>query len=157
MDQHNVSFSAEKDDLSSALAWIARSLPAKPTQPILRGVLIHANDDGLELFGFDREVSTRVHISAEVHEPGKMLVAGKLASDIVGSLPEKSISMEYEGSKVIVTCGSSRFELPAMTLEDYPVLPELPRVTGTIDPQLFSEAIGQVAICLLYTSPSPRD
>ncbi|RAV32880.1 DNA polymerase III subunit beta [Corynebacterium heidelbergense] len=145
MDQ-TVSFTVPKDDLASALAWVARSLPSKPTQPILRGVLIDATDSGLVLSGFDREVSTRVKINAEVMETGSLLVAGKLASDIVGSLPNKPITMEYQGSTVLLTCGSSRFELPPMTIEDYPPLPDLPEVTGTIDPHLFQEAIGQVAI-----------
>lgn len=144
MDQ-TVSFVVPKDDFSSALGWVARSLPSKPTQPILRGVLINATDDGLELSGFDREVSTRVRINAEVDEPGQILVAGKLASDIVGSLSDKPIRIDYEGTTVVMTSGSSRFELPAMTIEDYPVLPELPAVTGTIDPHLFAEAISQVA------------
>lgn len=146
MEQQVVSFTVAKDDFASALAWVARSLPSKPTQPILRGVLIDADDNGLQLSGFDREVSTRVRISAEVSEPGRILVAGKLASDIIGSLPAKPINIDYDGTKVLVTCGSSRFELPAMTIDDYPVLPDLPEVTGTIDPSLFSEAISQVAV-----------
>lgn len=145
MDQQTVRFRVSKDDFASALGWVARSLPSKPTQPILRGVLIIADDEGLELSGFDREVSTRVRINADVSEPGRILVAGKLASDIVGSFPDKPITIEYQGNTVLVTAGSSRFELPAMTIEDYPVLPQLPAVTGTIDPHLFSEAISQVA------------
>ena len=146
MDSQTVSFIVPKDDFASALAWVARSLPSKPTQPILRGVMIVADDDGLELSGFDREVSTRVRINAEVNEPGKILVAGKLASDIVGSLPNKPINIEYDGTTVTLKTGKSKFELPAMTIEDYPVLPELPDVTGTIDPNLFAESISQVAV-----------
>lgn len=141
-----MSFTVPKDDFSSALAWVARSLPSKPTQPILRGVMIEADDDGLHLSGFDREVSTRVHINAEVDEPGSILVAGKLVSDIVGSLPNKPITMRYEDTTVTLSSGSSRFELRPMTIEDYPVLPQLPETTGTIDPHLFSQAISQVAI-----------
>jgi len=146
MEQHTVSFTVPKDDFSSALAWVARSLPSKPTQPILRGVMIEADDDGLHLSGFDREVSTRVHINAEVDEPGSILVAGKLVSDIVGSLPNKPITMRYEDSTVTLSTGSSRFELRPMTIEDYPVLPKLPENTSTIDPHLFSQAISQVAV-----------
>lgn len=145
MEQHTVSFTVPKDDFSSALAWVARSLPSKPTQPILRGVMIEADDDGLHLSGFDREVSTKVHINAEVDEPGRILVAGKLVSDIVGSLPNKPITMRLEETTVTLSSGSSRFELRPMTIEDYPVLPQLPDNTGSIDPHLFSQAISQVA------------
>jgi DNA polymerase-3 subunit beta len=144
VDQH-VSFTVSKDDFSSALAWVARNLPSKASQPILRGVLIDATDDGLQLSGFDREVSTKVRISADVSEPGQVLVAGRLASNIIGALPDKPVQLDFDGTKVQVNCGNSHFELPAMTIEDYPVLPEFPQVAGSIDPNLFTEVITQVA------------
>lgn len=146
MENHNVSFTVPKDDFSSALAWVARSIPMKPTQPILRGLLITATDEGLELSGFDREVSTHVRINADVQQTGEILVAGRLAKDIVGSLPNKPIQFDVQDSTVILRSGNSRFQLPVMTLEDYPPLPEMPEVTGTIDPALFAEAVSQVAI-----------
>ncbi|WP_296104830.1 DNA polymerase III subunit beta [uncultured Corynebacterium sp.] len=145
MEPNGVSFRVAKDDLSAALSWVARSLASKPTQPILRGVMMTADDDGLLLAGFDYEVSTRVRISAEVLEPGQVLVAGKLANDIIGSLPHKDVAISVDGTKVHVTCGQSNFELPAMTIEDYPELPSVPDETGRIDPHVFTAAIGQVA------------
>ena len=93
MEANGVSFRVAKDDLSAALSWVARSLASKPTQPILRGVMMTADDEGLLLAGFDYEVSTRVRISAEVLEPGQVLVAGKLANDIIGSLPHKDVAI----------------------------------------------------------------
>src|SRR5699024_2973152 len=102
MEQEKVRFSVAKDDFASALAWVARALPTKPTQPILSGVMILADDDGLEPTSIDREVSTRVHVNANVDETGHNLVAGKLASDIVEELPGKEITMEYYGSTVLV-------------------------------------------------------
>ena len=44
---NNVSFRVERDDLSDAAAWVARSLPTKNTQPILRAVVITVDDDVL--------------------------------------------------------------------------------------------------------------
>jgi DNA polymerase-3 subunit beta len=45
-----------------------------------------------------------------------------------------------------LTCGSARFSLPTMAVEDYPTLPTLPEETGTLPSELFAEAISQVAI-----------
>ena len=146
MEQTDVRLRAAKDDLADAVAWVARSLPTRPTQPILRGMVFVAGDEGLEVAGYDYEVSTQIRIAAEISETGRFAVNGKLVSDIVSKLPNKPIDMHYDGTKVLVTCGKSRFELPAMTLEDYPALPSVPAATGTIDPQLFTEAIGQVAV-----------
>ncbi|WP_048760010.1 DNA polymerase III subunit beta [Corynebacterium vitaeruminis] len=146
MEQTEVRIRAAKDDLAGAVSWVARNLPARPTQPILRGMIFLADDNGLQLAGYDYEVSTQIRISAEVDEPGRFAVNGKLVSDIVSKLPNKQVEMHFDGTKVIVRCGSSRFELPSLTLEDYPQLPEAPAATGTVDASLLAEAIGQVAV-----------
>lgn len=146
MDSSSVSFRVAKDDLANAVAWVARSLPAKPTQPVLRGMLITADDEGLELAGFDYEVSSKQRISADVSQPGRIAVAGKLIAEITATLPNKPVDVNVDGTKVLLSCGASRFELPSIPLDDYPQLPNLPEVTGAIDPKLFTEAVTQVAI-----------
>ena len=145
MESQNVSFRVAREDLVTAVAWVARNLPTKPTQPVLRAMLITADDEGLELAGYDYDVSTRVRLSAEVSQPGRIAVAGKLLSEITGSLPNKPVDFRIDGSKAFVTCGSSRFELPLIPLDDYPMLPKLPAGTGSINTKLFTEAVSQVA------------
>lgn len=145
MDSQAVSFRVARDDLGNAVAWVARSLPTKATQPVLRAMVITASDEGLELAGFDYEISTRVRIPAEIAESGRIAVAGKLMSEIVNTLPNKPVDLQVDGSKLLLACGSSRFELPLIPLDDYPQLPNLPEVTGTIDPSLFVDAVTQVA------------
>lgn len=140
-----MSFRVAKDDLADAVAWVARSLPTKATQPVLRAMVINADDSGLEFAGFDYEISTRVRIAGEVSEPGRIAVAGKLMSEIVNTLPNKPVELTVDGTRLLLHCGSSRFELPLVPLDDYPQLPTLPEVTGTIDPALFVDAITQVA------------
>src|SRR5690606_6768393 len=45
-----------------------------------------------------------------------------------------------------IVCGSARFTLPTMPVEDYPTLPEMPASTGKVDAAAFAAAVGQVAI-----------
>lgn len=145
MDSQPVSFRVARDDLANAVAWVARSLPTKATQPVLRAMVMTATDSGLELAGFDYEISTRVTLAAEIAEPGRIAVAGKLLSEIVNTLPNKPVELQVDGQKLLIACGRSRFELPLIPLDDYPQLPALPEVTGTIDPEAFVKAITQVA------------
>lgn len=146
MESHAVSFRVEKEDLANAVSWVARNLPTKAAQPVLRAMIISADENGLELAGFDYEVSTRVRLNAEVAEFGKVAVAGKLISDICGSLPNRPVEFHTEGATAHLKCGSSRFDLPLIPLDDYPTIPTLPEVTGRVDPKLFTEAISQVAV-----------
>jgi len=128
------------------VAWVARNLPTRPTVPVLAGVLLTGSDDGLTISGFDYEVSAQVQVAAEIASPGSVLVSGRLLSDITRALPAKPVDVGVEGTRMSLTCGSARFSLPTMAVEDYPALPDLPEDTGVISSELFAEAIGQVAV-----------
>ncbi len=142
----DLKFRLTREDFADAVAWVARTLPSRPTVPVLAGVLLTGSDDGLTISGFDYEVSTEVQIPAEIASPGSALVSGRLLSDIVRSLPAKPVDVSVEGTRVSLTCGSARFSLPTMAVEDYPTLPGLPDETGVVSSTLFAEAIGQVAV-----------
>lgn len=142
----DLKFRLTREDFADAVAWVARNLPSRPTVPVLAGVLLTGSEDGLTISGFDYEVSTEVQIPAEIASPGSALVSGRLLSDIVRSLPAKPVDVSVEGTRVSLTCGSARFSLPTMAVEDYPTLPGLPDETGVVSSALFAEAIGQVAV-----------
>lgn len=135
-----------RDDLADAVAWVARSLPTRPTAPVLAGVLLSGSESGLVISGFDYEVSAEVQVAAEVAVPGKVLVPGRLLSDITRSLPARPVDLSVDGTRMSITCGSAKFSLPTMAVEDYPSLPVLPDQTGVVSAELFAEAIGQVAV-----------
>ena len=140
-------FRVERDVLAEAVTWVARGLPARPPVPVLAGILVRADDDGtLTLSAFDYEVSARITVAAEVSEPGTVLVLGRLLADISRNLPDRPIDVATEGSKVQVTCGSSRFSLLMMPADDYPTLPSSPQPSGSIDGHLFTQAVAQVSV-----------
>ena len=136
-------FRVDRDVLADAVAWAARSLPVRPSVPVLSGLLIDASDDGLVLSTFDYETSARATLSAEVADEGRALVSGRLLSDICRSLPAKPVEMTLDGSRVSLTCGSARFSLQTMPVEDYPALPDMPAATGTVSSDVFSHAVAQ--------------
>jgi DNA polymerase-3 subunit beta len=142
-----VKFRVEREVLADAVTWVARGLPARPPVPVLAGLLIEANDEGsLTLSAFDYEVSAKITVPAEVSESGTVLVLGRLLADISRNLPSKPVDIATEGSKVAVTCGSSRFSLMQMPSDDYPTLPTSPDPSGTVAGDVFTQAVAQVAI-----------
>ena len=76
-----VKFRLERDVLADAVAWAARTLPSRPSMPMLAGLLVEAGPAGLTLSSFDYEVSGRVAVAADVDEPGTVLVSGRLLAD----------------------------------------------------------------------------
>jgi DNA polymerase-3 subunit beta len=147
-----VKFRVERDVLADAVAWTARALPIRPSAPVLAGLLIEAGSfedgagsggDGLQLSTFDYETSARATLNADVSDEGRALVSGRLLADICRSLPNKPVEMSIEGAKVTLTCGSARFSLQTMPVEDYPTLPQMPEARGTVSSSVFSHAVAQ--------------
>jgi DNA polymerase-3 subunit beta len=109
----------------------------------LSGLLLQAAPDGLTLSCFDYEVSARIHVEADVAEPGVALVPGRLLAEITRSLPGHPVEVD-DTDDVTVTCGPASFSLVTLPVGEYPRLPELPRLAGTVDGGVFATAIGQV-------------
>ena len=139
-------FRVERDVLADAVSWAARTLPTRPSMPVLAGLVLEANDDSVTLSSFDYEVSSRVTIAADVQTPGTSLVSGRLLADITRSLPGAPVQLSNEGTRVVITCGRSSFTLPTLPVEDYPSLPAMPDSSGDIEASLFASAVAQVAI-----------
>ena len=143
-------FRIDRDALADAVAWTARTLPARPPVPVLAGMHIVAggeeNSDRLRLSAFDYEVSAQVSTDIDVEEAGTALVSGKLLAEISRSLPPHPVEVTTDGAKVMLRCGSAKFTLLTMPVEDYPTLPEMPPAAGSVGSDEFAAAVSQVAI-----------
>ncbi len=139
-------FRVERDVLAEAVTWTARSLSPRPPVPVLSGLLIKAENGSVSLASFDYEISARLQIPADISEEGSILVSGRLLADICRSLPSAPVEVTTDGSKVTLTCRSSRFNLSTMPVGEYPELPALPEVSGVVDGEAFSQAVSQVII-----------
>jgi len=141
-----VKLRVERDVLADSVAWAARTLPSRPSLPVLAGLVLTATEGGLQLSSFDYEVSGRVDISADVATEGTSLVSGRLLADIARSLPPAPVTIESEGTRISITCGRSSFTLPTLPVEDYPQLPVMPTTSGSVGGAAFAAAVAQVAI-----------
>jgi DNA polymerase-3 subunit beta len=146
MELAGMKFRVAREDFAESVAWVARSLPSRPPVPVLGGVLLVADDSGLTVSGFDYEVSAQMRVGAEVAGPGEVLVSGRLLADITKALSNKPVDVSVDGTRVLIACGSAKFSLPTMPVEDYPQLPEVPQQTGELSVEVFAGAVGQVAV-----------
>lgn len=136
-------FRVARDTLADAVAWAARTLPVRPSTPVLAGIIIEAGEDGLVLSTFDYETSTRATLAADVAQEGRALVSGRLLNDICRNLPDQPVDVEVDGAKATVVCGKTRFTLRTLPLEEYPTLPDMPEASGTVPSDVFSHAVAQ--------------
>jgi DNA polymerase-3 subunit beta len=141
-----VKFRVERDALADAVAWAARSLASRPTLPVLAGLLLRVDGEQLSVSGFDLEASTQVDIEVTAGAPGQALVSGRLLADISRALPPHPVDVTVDGARLSIVCGSAKFSLPMMPVDDYPKLPRMPTTAGTVSGAEFATAVSQVAV-----------
>ncbi len=138
-------FTVDSATLTDSVNWVSRSLSTRPIMTALLGIVIDVQKD-VTLSASDLETSAKSTFDAEIKETGRVLVPGRLLSEISKSLPNKTVSFNLEGSRVLVTAGSAKFTLPTLPLNEYPNLPNMPEQSGAIASDIFSTAVNQVAV-----------
>jgi DNA polymerase III subunit beta len=137
-------FRIEHDTLADAVAWVARALPSRPVVPVLSGMRLEADDEGLTLSCFDYELSATVRLPADVVQAGTALVPGRLLAEITRSLPAQPAEFRSDGDEVALACGSAEFALVSLPTAEYPALPPAPPLAGTVDGGELAAAAAQV-------------
>jgi DNA polymerase-3 subunit beta len=150
-----VKFQVNRDVFSEAVSFAVKLLPQRTTLPILSGVLLEATEATLTLSSFDYEVSAQTEIAAEIEEPGRVLVSGRLLADIASRLPNAPVVFSTEDARITVSCGSAHFTLLSMPVEEYPTLPQVSQSSGSLSAEAFANAVAQVAVAASRDDVTP--
>lgn len=132
-------------DLAVATADVARLLPSRALDPVLSGVLLTADANGLTLAATDRERTVRLRRAAAVHSTGSVLVPGRPLADTLRALDVPEVRLTVEGSRLAVRTPRARFALPALESELYPGVPGPPALAGTASGRPLLRALAAVA------------
>lgn len=140
-------FQVARDVFTEAVSWVAKTIPNRPAMPVLAGLKMKATREGtISLVARDSDITSHVDIEAAVDEPGEVLVNGRLLAEVCRNLPNKPIDFELDGTQVELECGSARFSLKTMSLDDYSEIPPLPPVIGVVDGNEWQESVSQVTV-----------
>src|SRR3954466_8356686 len=117
--------------------------------------MLRVDGDQLSVSGFDLEASTEVDLEVTAGASGQALVSGRLLADITRALPPHSGDVTVDGSRLSIACGSAKFTLPMMPVDDYPKLPMMPTTAGTVNGAEFAAAVAQVPVAARGGAPLP--
>jgi DNA polymerase III subunit beta len=117
-----------RETFLARLSVAVRGASARSAIQTLSGVLLRVEEGRAELQATDMELGLRVRLEATESAPGVAVVPGRLLLDVVRSLPEDQLTLEYRSSQqdVELVGGSARFHLRTLPPEDFPKLPEAP-------------------------------
>ena len=117
----------ERATLLKCLSHVQSVVERRNTIPILSNVLIEASPSGsVRLMATDLDLQVVETMSAvSVDGPGAITVSAHLLFDIARKLPDGSqVSLEAAENRMTVKAGRSRFSLPTLPRDDFPVIVE---------------------------------
>ena len=114
-------------DLQNALSTVTRAIAPRPAKKVLEGVLIDAADDEITLTCTDGALVIQSTIHATVNEPGRIVLPGKLLSELSRKLPASEVSIRSEvGNSVQIKCLSSNSRLSGFNPMEFPEIADIP-------------------------------
>ncbi len=117
----------ERATLLKCLSHVQSVVERRNTIPILSNVLIEAAADGtLKVMATDLDLQVVESMSAvSVETAGAITVSAHLLFDIARKLPDGSqASLETADNRMAVKAGRSRFSLPTLPRDDFPMIVE---------------------------------
>lgn len=134
------------ENLKRGLSIISRGISTRPQLPILSGVLIKADSEGVYLVSTDLEISFWLKVGAKVEEEGELVMPARLLTDLVLSLPAGPVSLENEDFTLKISAGTVNSEIVGQSADDFPVVPRLKKEQLIIGAGEFREVMDKVSV-----------
>ena len=142
----------ERAKLLRCLSHVQSVVERRNTIPILSNVLIEASADGrVRVMATDLDLQVIESLdAASVETPGAITVSAHLLFDIARKLPDGSqVSLETADNRMTVKAGRSRFQLPTLPRDDFPVIVEGDLPTGfELPARLLAELIDRTRFAI---------
>ena len=119
-------FTIDRNSLLKPLGHIYSVVERRNTIPILSNVLIETNSSKISLTATDMDMDIVEVTGCIVSKQGKATLSAHTLYDIVRKVPDGGeIKIELLDLNVEVSAGKSKFILPTLPVDDYPVMTEI--------------------------------
>ncbi|MBT2692181.1 DNA polymerase III subunit beta [Bacillus sp. ISL-55] len=127
-------FIIQRDSLLQSVQDVMKAVTSRTTIPILTGIKIVANEEGVTLTGSDSDISIESFIPkeeagdeiVEIKQPGSIVLQARFFSEIVKKLPTDTVEIEVHNNlQTVIRSGRSEFNLNGLDAEEYPHLPQI--------------------------------
>ncbi|MCD5417388.1 DNA polymerase III subunit beta [Candidatus Bipolaricaulota bacterium] len=159
-------FICAKEYLIRGVKMASYALGTRSAMPILTGVKLETKGDRLYICATDLEKSIQCAMPIENRaEDGAIVLDGTVLAQITTHLPpDDKVSVqtitgadESGGMKIRLQSGEATFDLLALSLDDYPEIPQLPETKiCSIDKALFQRSLYQTTFAALKVGETTR-
>lgn len=148
-------FTINRSKFIKYLTDVQRAISSRTTIPVLTGVKITIDKDGLMLSGSDSDISIEIYIPVadesnqlEVIEEGGIVLPAKIFNEIVRKMSDETITIEVgENLQTSITSAKAAFNINSIDVESYPNFPVIDsNEVITLPTTLFKQVIQHTVI-----------
>ena len=127
-------FTIYKDVLNEAVQQVSRAISSRSTNPILKGIWLQANAEGLTLTASDTDLSIQVVVPIEnndkfnmtIERQGGVVLTAKFFVDIIKKMPADQITIDSnEQFLTLLQSGKAELQIMGLDPEEFPVLAQI--------------------------------
>ena len=164
-----------KNNLKNSLDSVSKIVGEKTSLPILKNILIKAEKGKINIISTDLETAIIKTVAGKIMEEGQITIPFSIFNSIINNIQSERIDIENKELSILIKTDSYEAKIQGMNHEEFPIIPKIEikneyiEIKGDILKESFLSVMGAaqiselrpeisgVMICLLYTSPSPRD
>ncbi|MDD5600405.1 MAG: DNA polymerase III subunit beta [Candidatus Humimicrobiaceae bacterium] len=119
-------FQTTRNNLLDTALFVNKMINPKISSPILNGMMIDVGKE-LTLYSTDLETSIKSTVPVVVYEEGKAVVLSKIFINILKSLKESKVDIEFDklANQIKISCGNALFTLNTLPAGEFPSFPEI--------------------------------
>ena len=122
----SMDFTCNKEDITSAIGNVSKAVSPKSNIAALEGIKLELKENKLILTGYDLEIGITTEIDCQSNDSGEVILNSRLFSESTRRMPSETISYSIdENLNVTIKGGSAEYQIPAMSAEEYPALPDI--------------------------------
>lgn len=149
---------ALKNKLVEALNIIERATGSNPSLPILKNVLVRAQENKLSVSATNLEFAITYLFSGKIVESGDVTIPCSLLLSLVKNLTSERVTLELKGKKLMILTENYEAGLQSQEVREFPIIPHISDITHSIETttRAFSEALTGVISATQFSEIRPE-
>ena len=122
----SMKFTCKKEDITSAIGNVSKAVSPKSNIAALEGIKLELREGRLNLTGYDLEIGITTDIDCKSEDSGEVILNSRLFSESTRRMPSETIEYTIdENLNMTIKGGNAEYQIPAMSAEEYPALPDI--------------------------------
>jgi len=150
-------FFCKQEEFIKALNMAGKAIDSQSTLPVLSNILLNGENQKLEIFATNLEISIKVAIDVDLKNEGKITVPSRMLTSWVNFIKGGEIEVKTEENETItLKTAEAKTKIKGMSAEEFPTMPQVDKIcefkTKVID---LKKSINEVVFSCAHSSVRP--